>query len=109
MCPEEARVQSNGSNPLANQSRVLSCRDWQVASATTAKQELGWFLIGGSEIIVDRLSRLFGHFEPYRLASLPLVHCCAIDRVTMRSNVLDPQAHDVASSELTIYSQVEHR
>jgi hypothetical protein len=82
MCPKEARVQPNYSNPLADQPSVLSCRDWQVTSSTAAEQNLSRLLIGGSDIIVDRLSGLLRHFEPDRLAGLPLAHGCAIDRVT---------------------------
>ena len=99
MCPKEARVQPNCSNPLADQSSVLLCRDRQVTSSAAAKQKLARLLIGGSDIIVDRLSGLLRHFEPDRLAGLPLAHRCAIDRVTMRSNVLGrvPDDHRIRS------------
>ena len=50
MCPKEARVQPNCSNPLANQSSVLSGRDWQVTSSTAAEQKLARLLIGEAEI-----------------------------------------------------------
>src|SRR5438067_2964581 len=66
------------------------------------------FLIGGSDVSVDRLSGLLRDFEPDRLAGLPLAHGRSGDRRTMRSNVLHPQADDVASSELAIDGQIEH-
>src|SRR6266478_4083912 len=61
---------------------------------------LAWFLVGGFDVTVDRLSGLLRDFEPDRLAGLPLAHARPVDRVTMRSNVLDLQADDVASAEL---------
>jgi radical SAM superfamily enzyme YgiQ (UPF0313 family) len=43
------------------------------------------------------LSGLLRHFESDRLAGLPLAHGCAIDRVTMRSNVDLPAEERVAA------------
>jgi hypothetical protein len=57
---------------------------------------------GRLDVIVDRLSGLLRHLEPDGLAGLLLAHGCPIDGMTMRSNVLDPQADDVASSKLAI-------
>src|SRR5208282_661571 len=108
MRPEESRVQTNAGNPLADQSGVLSRRNRSVPPATTAEEELAGFFLGGGEVIVDRLSGLFCQFELDRLARLFLAHGCAIDRVTMRRNVLHPQADDIASSELAIYGYIEH-
>ena len=68
----------------------------------STKEELARLLIGGSDITVDRLSGLLRHLEPDGLTGLLLAHSCPIDRVTMRSNVLDLQADDVASAELAI-------
>jgi hypothetical protein len=53
-------------------------------------------------ITVDRLSGLLRHLEPDGLAGLLLADGSTIDSVTMRSNVLYPQANDVAPSELAI-------
>ena len=74
-----------------------------VPPATAAEEELAGFFLGGGEVIVDRLSGLLCQFELDRLARLFLAHGCSIDRVTMRRNVLHPQADDIASPELAIY------
>jgi hypothetical protein len=66
------------------------------------EEELARLLTGGSDVTVDRLSGLLRHLKPDGLAGLPLAHGRTVDRVTMRSNVLHPQADDVASSELAI-------
>jgi hypothetical protein len=102
MRPKEASVQTDAGNPFADQSGVLSRRYRSIPTTTTAEEELTGLFIGGSDVTVDRLSGLLRHLEPDRLAGLLLAHGCLIDRVTMRSNVLDPQADDVASSELAI-------
>jgi hypothetical protein len=106
---KEARVQTNAGNPFGDHPGVLPRRYRHVPTSTAAKEVLAWFLIGGSDIIIDRLAGLLCHLEPDRLAGLPLAHGCPIDRMTMRSNVLDPQADNVASSELAIDGQIEHR
>jgi hypothetical protein len=99
---------ANANNPLADQSGVLSRRDWPIPRAVPSEQELVRLLIGGSDVIIDRLPGLLRHLKPNRLAGLPLAHRSAIDRVTVRSDLLDPQTDDVASSELTIDGQIEH-
>src|SRR5262245_55243846 len=72
-------------------------RDRPIPTATAAEEELPQLLIGGSDITVDRLSGLLRHLEPDRLAGLLLADGRPINRVTMRSNVLYPQADDITS------------
>jgi hypothetical protein len=99
---KEAGVQPNAGDPLADQPRVLSRRYRSVLTATAAEEELARFLTGGSDVTVDRLTGLLRYLEPDGLAGLPLADGRTIDRVTMRSNVLHPQAYYVASSQLAI-------
>ena len=101
MRPKEAWVQPDAGYPLADQSGILSRRYRSIRTTTTSEEELTRLLIGGTDVTIDRLSGLLRHLEPDRLAGLLLAHSCPIDRVTMRNNVLDPQADDVTSSELT--------
>jgi hypothetical protein len=100
MHSKEARVRPNAGYPLADQSGVLSRRYRSIPATTAAEEELTWLLIGASDVTVDRLSGLLRHLEPDRLAGLLLAHGRAIDQVTMRRNVLAPQADDIASCEL---------
>jgi hypothetical protein len=99
---KEARVQTSAGNPLADQSGVLSRRYRSVPTAPAAEEELARLLTGGSDVTVDRLTGLLCHLEPDGLAGLLLAHGGTIDSVTVWSNVLHPQADDVASSELAI-------
>jgi hypothetical protein len=94
---KEAWLQPDAGYPLADQSGILSRRYRSIRTTTTSEEELTWLLIGGTDVTIDRLSGLLRHLEPDRLAGLLLAHGCPIDRVTMGSNVLDPQADDVAS------------
>ena len=69
---------------------------------TAGEEELTRFLVGGRDVAVDCLSGLFRHLEPDGLARLLLAHGCAIDGMTMGSDVFNLQADDVASSELAV-------
>jgi hypothetical protein len=80
----------------------MSRRYSSIRTTTAVEGELTRLLIGGSDVAVDRLPCLLRHLEPNRLAGLLPAYGCPIDRVTMRSNVLDLQAGDVASSEFAI-------
>jgi hypothetical protein len=71
-------------------------RPVRVPTATAAEEELARLLTGGSDVTVDRFSGLLRHLKPNRLAGFLLAHRCAVDSVTMRRNVLDPQADYVA-------------
>jgi hypothetical protein len=99
---KEARVQPYAGDPLADQSGVLPRRYRTVPTATATEEELARLLIGRCYVTVNRLAGLLRHLEFDRLASLFLAYGRTIDSVTMRSNVLHPQADDVASSKLAI-------
>ena len=89
MRPKKARVQPNAGNPLGNEPGVLSRRYRAVPTATAAEEELTRLLVGGCDVAVHRLSGLFRHLEPDRLARLLLAHGRPIDRMTMGSNIFD--------------------
>ena len=57
-----------------------------VPTATAVEEELTRFFVGGCDVTVDGLSRLFRHLEPHSLAGLLLAHGCPIDSMTMGSN-----------------------
>jgi hypothetical protein len=87
---------------LGDQPSILSSRYRAVPTATAVEEELTRFFIGGCDVTVNGLSGLFRHLEPHSLAGLLLAHGCAIDSMTMGSNVFDPQGDDITSSELAI-------
>jgi hypothetical protein len=62
-----------------------------------------------TDVVIDRLTGLFGDLEPHRLPSLLLAHCRAINGVSVRRNVLDFEGNDIATAQLTVDGQIEHR
>jgi hypothetical protein len=100
--PKEARIQPYAGDPLPDQPSILPRRYRAVPTAATAEKELARLLIGCCHVTVNRLTGLLRHLEFDRLASLFLAYGRSIDSVTMRSNVLHPQADNVASSKLAI-------
>src|SRR6266851_6872280 len=66
------------------------------------KRDSAGLLPGSFDVTVHRLTVLLCHLKPDGLAGLLLAHARPVDCVTMRSNVLDLQADDVASAELAI-------
>ena len=102
MRAKEARVQPYAGDPLPDQPRILPRRYRTIPTAATAEEELARLLIGRCYVTVNRLTGLLRHLEFDRLASLFLAYGRTIDSLTMRSNVLHPQADDVASSKLAI-------
>src|SRR5215471_1761857 len=77
-------------------------RNSSVAAATIGKEVLTRLLIGGSDVVVDRLTGLLGHLEPDRLAGLFLAHRRAIDGTSMRRHIFHLQADDDAASQHAI-------
>jgi hypothetical protein len=67
------------------------------------------FFWRSSQIIIDSLPCGFSELEPHRSPRLPLSYGCSIDRVPARRDVLELQSHNVATAQLTVDGQVEHR
>jgi hypothetical protein len=79
-----------------------------VVTATATEQILAWFLASGFDVIVDGLPRLLRQFKPDGPTGLLLPHCCAIDCIPARCNVLDAKCDDIAAPQLAVDRQIEH-
>ena len=90
MCAEQAWVEPDAGDPLADQPSILPCGNSSVAAATAGKEVLTRLLVGGSDVVVDCLTGLLGHLEPDRLAGLLLAHRRAIDGMSVRPPHLPP-------------------
>jgi hypothetical protein len=55
-------------------------------------------LAGGFQVLVDRLPSLLCQFELDWLASFPLPHCGALERIAVRCDILDPEGDDIAAT-----------
>src|SRR6516162_9900823 len=109
MCAEQAWVEPDAGDPLADEPSILPCRNSSVAAATAGKEVLTRLLVGGSDVVVDCLTGLLSHLEPDRLAGLLLAHCRAIGGMSVRRHIFHLEADNVAASQLAIDGQIEHR
>jgi hypothetical protein len=109
MRAEQAWVEPDAIDPLTDQPSILPCRDSSVAAVTPGKEVLTRFLVGGSDVVVDRLTGLLSDLEADGLAGLLLAHSRAIDGMSVRCHIFRVQPNDVAASQLAIDGQIEHR
>jgi hypothetical protein len=65
--------------------------------------------VRGADVVIDRLPGVFGHLEPHRHAGLFLAHRCALDGVSVRRNVFHLEGDDIATAQLAVDCQIEHR
>src|SRR6516225_12354540 len=109
MCPKTTCVKTDARDPFINEPRVMSCRDGPIPVAAAGKQKFLGLLAEDLHILINRLTCILGHFESNRLTCLLLANCCALDRVSVRCNVLYFQANNIAAAQLTVDGEVEHR
>src|SRR6516164_6199780 len=102
MCAEQAWVEPDAGDPLADQPSILPCRNSSVAAATAGKEVLTRLPVGGSHVVVDCLTGLLSHLEPDRLAGLLLTHGRAIGGMSVRRHIFHLETDDVAASQLAI-------
>ena len=86
------------------------CRAVMPPPSTAApEQEVARFSTGGTDVGVDRLPSVLGDLESNRQAGLLLADRCSVDRISMRRNVLDFERHNIATAQLAVDRQIEHR
>ena len=76
---------------------------------TATEQKFARFLASRFDVIVDRLPRLLRQLKPDRPTSLLLPRCGAIDRIPAGCNILDAKRDDIATPQLAVDCQIEHR
>jgi len=87
---------------LNNKSGVLSrCQPTRAITAT-CKQELTRFASRQPQVLIDRHSCLVGQLEPDRPTCLLLANRGAVQRVTVRRNIIDANGNDVTATQLSI-------
>ncbi len=104
---EQGWVQTNAGDPLGKQAGVLAGGEATVLSAPPSEEEFPRQLVGRLEIGVYGLSGLLGDFELDRSARLLLPHGGPVDGIAVRSDILELEAHHVASPELAVDRQIE--
>ena len=102
-------IESNATDPIGHQTRVLTRRHALSRPPLPAEEEFAWFLAGGSQVVVNGLPGLLGDFEPDRNAGLFLPDGGAVDGVSMGRDVVDLERHDITASQLAVDGEIEYR
>src|SRR5487761_1358408 len=109
MRTEHARIQPDAAYPVAQETRILSDRKAPRWLTLRGKKELSMLPVRRPEVIIDRLSGLFGDLEPHRPTCLLLPDCRALNGVPVRGNILDFESDDIATAQLTVDGEIEQR
>src|SRR5215475_7861358 len=109
MRAKQFRIKPDACHPFREKPSILAGRHALAVTLSAREQRFAWLLTGGSEVVIDRLAGLIRELELDRLSRLLLPHHCAIDCIAIRSNILDLQGDDVATTKLAINGKVEHR
>jgi len=89
MCAEYTRIEPDAAYPVAEEARILSGREAALWLTLRGKKELSELSVCHAEVVIDRLSDLFGDLEPHRPAGLLLPDCGSLNGVSVWGNALD--------------------
>jgi len=104
--PNNEGSKAKATDPVGYQSRVLPRGEtlllrsaWELALAKSPRVS--------RKIIINRLTRLLGELEAHGSAGLLLANSCTLDRISVWSDILQSQAHEIAAPQLTVGCQIE--
>jgi hypothetical protein len=106
---EKVRVEADRCKPPRDKPSILPGGHAADVMTTAIEEKLARLLASGFDVIVDGLPRLLRQLKPYRPTGFLLPHRRAIDCVPARCNILDPKCDDIATPELAIDCEIEHR
>ena len=81
---------------------MLARREAASIAAAAMEQKIPGALPARRKVFVDRLARLFSDLESDRKTGLALPNGRTVDGIAMRGDVLDPEPHHVAATQLTV-------
>src|SRR5262249_13117746 len=96
MRTEQGRIEPDTLDPDGDQTSILSRRHTSAQPTPATEKEFTGVLPCSTDVLIDRLPRLFSDLEPNRVSSLPLANGRPIDGVTMRRDVLNLESDDIA-------------
>jgi len=94
---EFQRVEADAGDPLADEARILSCRQSTSRATTSGEQELAGLPVRYAQVVVEGLARLFRQLKPDGAASFFLPDRSAVESVAIRGDVIDANSHDVTA------------
>jgi hypothetical protein len=103
------RVEADRCNPARNKPSILPGGHTAVVITAAAEEELARFLASGFDVVVDGLPRLLRQLKPDGSTGFLLANCRAIDCIPTRCNILNPKCDDIATPQLAVDCQIEHR
>ena len=106
---EQRRVQTDADDPLRQQASILAGGEAAAVATAAMEQEIAGTLPARRKVLVDCLTRVLGDLEPDRATGLVLPNGRPVNRIAMWCNVLDPEAHHVAATQLAIDREIEER
>ena len=105
--PEQARVQADHRRPSGDEPCILPRGEAPLFAPATAEEEAARPSFREAKILVHGLAGLFGDLEADRTPGFLLPHGGSLHGVAMRRNVLDLQAHHIATAELAVDGEIE--
>jgi hypothetical protein len=109
MGAEHPRIKPDACHPATKKARILTGCQGLARPEAPGEQVLTWFLAGCFQEVVDGLPGLIGQFELDRSSRLLLAYDRAIDGISIRRDIFDPQGDDVATTKLTVDGKIEQR
>jgi hypothetical protein len=101
------RVKPDACHPVGKKASILAGCHRSIAPTAPGEQVLTWPLAGFLQEVVNGLSGLIRQLELDWSSGLLLPDGRAIDRIAIRSDILDPQGDDVATTQLAVDREVE--
>ena len=98
MRSEHLWIEPNACHPIRKEASILTRCHGPAQPAAAGEQILASLLSGRPQIVVNSLAGLIHQLKLDRSPSLLLPNCRAIERVAIRSDILDPQRDDVATT-----------
>jgi hypothetical protein len=98
MCSEQARIQANAGRPGRDQPSVLASTKVGHRASSAGKNVSARRLAGGSQIIVDSLSRRLRQLKFHWTACLLLSHRGTVNRIAAWCNIVDLKRYHVTAA-----------
>src|ERR1700692_3804077 len=84
-----ARIEPDATDPVSEDTGILSGREGLLGPALSGKQELSLFPVNRAKVFIDRLPGLFGNLEPHRPSGLLLPDRDTLNGVAVWGTLLE--------------------
>jgi hypothetical protein len=109
VCAVRRTIEAGALDPTMDDAGVLPCREMRPQPETAWKQVSTSTSVKGSQPLADRAPGLFCDLELHRPAGFFLDHGRSLANPPAGAHLIDPHPNEVATSELAVDGQIEHR